>query len=368
MYKIWKETKYILPIIILPLVALISFYGLSYWSFFTGLFAFGLIPALEFFLKGNTINLSEEEEKVVRKQFYYDFLLYLIVPIQYGLLFIYLWRVSHVDLTWYEFIGLTWAMSIACGVLGINVGHELGHRTKKFEQFLSKSLLLTSLYMHFYIEHNRGHHKNIATNLDPATSRLNEPVYTFFFRSVKDSWLDAWKLEAHRLTKTKQNFWNPIHNEMLRYQLIQIAFCVLIFVAFGWIGLLGFVLAATGGFLLLETVNYIEHYGLQRKEISPGRFEKVKPHHSWNSNHELGRILLFELTRHSDHHYNAGRKYQILRHFDKAPQMPTGYPGMMLIAMFPPLWFKIMNPLVEIHNATVTDDYVKSLEIPVEIE
>ena len=146
MYKIWKETKYILPIIILPLVALISFYGLSYWSFFTGLFAFGLIPALEFFLKGNTINLSEEEEKVVRKQFYYDFLLYLIVPIQYGLLFIYLWRVSHVDLTWYEFIGLTWAMSIACGVLGINVGHELGHRTKKFEQFLSKSLLLTSLY------------------------------------------------------------------------------------------------------------------------------------------------------------------------------------------------------------------------------
>ncbi len=362
LYKVWRESKYLLPVFVLPGIALISFYFLGYWSFFAGVFAFGLIPSLEFFLKGNTVNLTEDEEKVVRKQFYYDLLLYILVPIQYALLGIYLWRITQFPITWYEFIGLTWAMSLGCGVLGINVAHELGHRSKPFEQFLSKSLLLTSLYMHFFIEHNRGHHKNIATPLDPATSRLNEPVYSFFFRSVKDGWMSAWYLESHRLQKTNQNFWNPLHNQMLRFQLIQLTFCVLIFVGFGWLGLLGFVLSAIGGFLLLETVNYIEHYGLLRREISPGRFEKVKPHHSWNSNHELGRILLFELTRHSDHHYNSGRKYQILRHFEKAPQMPSGYPGMMLLALFPPLWFRVMNPLVELHNAAVTDDYRSSLE------
>ncbi|MDB5226435.1 MAG: alkane 1-monooxygenase [Bacteroidota bacterium] len=368
MQKIWRQSKYILPVFILPAIVLLSFYKLRYWSFFAGVFAFGLIPTLEYFLKGGTENLTIEEEKVVRKQFYYDLLIYLMVPVQYILLGIYLWRITTVPVTWYEFIGLTWAMSIACGVLGINIGHELGHRTKPFEQFLSKSLLLTSLYMHFYIEHNRGHHKNIATPLDPATSRLNEPIYKFFFRSVKDSWVSAWHLEAHRLKKINQNFWNPFQNQMLRFQIIQIALCALILAVFGWIGLLGFVLSAIGGFLLLESVNYIEHYGLLRKEISPGRYEKVKPHHSWNSNHELGRILLFELTRHSDHHYNSGRKYQILRHFDKAPQMPSGYPAMLILAMFPALWFKVMNPLVEIHNATVTDDYTKNLETVSDIE
>jgi alkane 1-monooxygenase len=259
-------------------------------------------------------------------------------------------------------------MGLACGALGINVAHELGHRSNKYEQFLSKALLLTSLYMHFFIEHNRGHHKNVSTPNDPATSRFNESFYAFLPRTVFGSWMSAWHLEAQRLSKMKQSFWNPLHNEMLRFQIIQLLFVAAIYLAFGWVGTVGFIASAIIGFSLLEIVNYIEHYGLLRKQLPNGSYEKVKPHHSWNSDHELGRIFLFELTRHSDHHFNPSRKYQILRHFDHAPQMPTGYLAMIPLALFPPVWFRIMNPLVEKHNATITDDYVKKLETPEETE
>lgn len=343
MKKIWREGKYILPIIVLPSIVLISFYGRGAWTFFAGIFAFVFIPFIELFFTGTTENLTEEEEKNERAKRYYDILLYITVPMQFVLLSIYLWQITHVSLAWYELVGMTWSAMLLCGVIGINVGHELGHRSKQYEQVMAKALLMSSLYMHFFIEHNRGHHKNVASPLDPATSKLNEPLYSFYFRSVCGGWWNAWHLEENRLRKQNLSFWNPLYNEMLRFQIIQIALCVGIFMAFGWIGLLGFLAAATGGFLLLETVNYIEHYGMLRTEVSPGRYERVRPQHSWNSNHELGRILLFELTRHSDHHYNAGRKYQILRHFENAPQMPTGYPGMMLVSLVPPLWYKVMN-------------------------
>lgn len=287
-----------------------------------------------------------------------------MVPLQYVILGLYLWTITSRELVWYEYVGITTAMGLACGALGINVAHELGHRGKKYEQLLSKALLLTSLYMHFYIEHNRGHHKNVSTPNDPATSRLNESFYAFLPRTVFGSWMSAWHLESQRLKKLKLNFWNPLHNEMLRFQIIQVLFVAAIYAVFGWVGAVGFVAAATIGFSLLEIVNYIEHYGLLRKQLPNGAYERVKPHHSWNSDHELGRIFLFELTRHSDHHFNPGRKYQILRHFENAPQMPTGYLAMMPLALIPPLWFRVMNPLVAQHNATLDDTYVKNLETP----
>lgn len=362
----FREIKYTIPVIILPLIVAIPIIMGGWWTFFSILFTFGLIPFLELFFGGTTENLSKEEEQEERRKRYYDYLLYMLVPIQFALIGIFGWKITQPGLHWYEYLGMILALGLACGVIGINVAHELGHRSKKYEQTLSKMLLLTSLYMHFFIEHNRGHHKNIATRLDPATSRLNEPIYLFYIRSVKDSWLSAWELEAHRLKKTGQAFLS-IHNEMLRFQIIQVLFVALIFGIFsifgpqglisGCIAAAGFIGSAIMGFLLLETVNYIEHYGLERNELSPGRFEKVKPHHSWNSNHSLGRLLLFELTRHSDHHYNAGRKYQILRHFDQSPQMPTGYPGMMLVSLVPPLWFKVMNPMVEKHKKALNENY-----------
>ena len=367
LHKAWRRYKYFLPVVVLPVIMYISFNFLGYWSFFAFAFVYGFIPAMEFIFTGTAENFTAEEEAIERKDVFYDILIYSMVPLQFTILGLYLWTITTKSLEIYEFVGITLAMGLACGALGINVAHELGHRTKKYEQFMAKLLLMSTSYMHFFIEHNRGHHKNVSTPLDPATSRLNQPLYTFLVKSVVGSWLDAWKLEAYRLKKTKQNFWNPIHNEMLRFQIIQFVFTATIFAIFGWVGVFGFIVSSIIGFTLLEIVNYIEHYGLMRKQLPNGAYEKVKPHHSWNSGHELGRIFLFELTRHSDHHFNPSRKYQILRHFENAPQMPSGYLAMIPLALVPPLWFKIMNPLVEKHNATLDDSYTKSLETVEEV-
>ena len=367
LHKAWRRYKYFLPVVVLPVIMYISFNFLGYWSFFAFAFVYGFIPAMEFIFTGTAENFTAEEEAIERKDIFYDILIYSMVPLQFTILGLYLWTITTKSLEIYEFVGITLAMGLACGALGINVAHELGHRTKKYEQFMAKLLLMSTSYMHFFIEHNRGHHKNVSTPLDPATSRLNQPLYTFLVKSVVGSWLDAWKLEAYRLKKTKQNFWNPIHNEMLRFQIIQFVFTAAIFAIFGWVGVFGFIVSSIIGFTLLEIVNYIEHYGLMRKQLPNGAYEKVKPHHSWNSGHELGRIFLFELTRHSDHHFNPSRKYQILRHFENAPQMPSGYLAMIPLALVPPLWFKIMNPLVEKHNATLDESYTKSLETVEEV-
>ena len=357
----YKDVKYLLAYT-LPISAIVGVYLGGYWSFLGLYVAFIILPILEIFLPQSLQNFGEEEEMSREKRLLFDVLLYLNLPLLYSLIGYFVYRYVYTPLDTYEVVGMTISVGIICGVLGINVAHELGHRSKWYETLMSKSLLLSCLYMHFYIEHNRGHHKNVSTPLDPATSRFNESFYAFLPRTVIGSWRSAWHLETHRLQKLKLSLWNPIHNEMLRFQIIQIAFVLLIYFIFGWIGAVGFIAASVIGFTLLEIVNYIEHYGLQRQQLANGAYEKVKPHHSWNSAHEFGRILLFELTRHSDHHYNPSRKYQILRHFKDAPQMPSGYLAMMPLALVPPLWFKIMNPLVIKHNATISDDYLNKIE------
>lgn len=332
-------------------VIMISLLVGGVWVYFAPIYAFGLIPLLEIFMEGNTENFSSAEEDVLKNDIKFDLLLWFIVLVQYAMMAIFLYRSSQPNIPLWERIGLIIAFGISCGVFGINVAHELGHRNTKHEQLMSKLLLLTSLYMHFFIEHNRGHHKNVSTDEDPASSRRGETVYSFWFRSVTDGWLSAWHIENNRLKKLGLP-WFSWHNEMLWYQIIQITLLVLIAVFFGWQVMLSFIAAAVIGFLLLETVNYIEHYGLRRKKIEGEYYDKVRPIHSWNSNHPIGRLMLFELTRHSDHHYMASRKYQILRHFDESPQMPTGYPGMMMLSLIPPLWFKVMHLQIEKYRAT----------------
>lgn len=339
-----RKFKY-LWVFLIPIIAFISFYSQGIGSFMLFIFAFGLIPLLELFIQPDSKNISKIEEEILKEDKYYDYLVYMIVPIHYGLLFLYLYRLQS-DLTWTEIIGYTICMGVLNGVFGINVAHELGHRVKPHERIMAKLLLLSTLYMHFYIEHNRGHHKNVSTPNDPASSRRNETVYTFWFRSIIFSYLSAWKLEYQRLKNKNLPFWS-LQNEMLRFQIFQILWVLTIYFFTNFMVTICFVVAAVMGWLLLETVNYIEHYGLARKEIQPKIYERVMPHHSWNSNHVLGRIFLFELSRHSDHHYKASRKYQILNHHENAPQMPTGYPGMMLLALIPPLWFYVMNKQID---------------------
>jgi alkane 1-monooxygenase len=273
-------------------------------------------------------------------------MLYVTVVIQYFLLYIFLEGIVSDSLSFSDRLGRIFAMGLLCGIFGINVAHELGHRVDRFEQTLAKALLLTSLYMHFFTEHNKGHHKRVATPEDPSSARFGEPVYTFYFRTIVMSYVSAWHI-ANEECRKKRGTAFSVHNEMIRFQFLQIAFVALIGWYFGTSAVLAFLGAAFMGMLMLETVNYIEHYGLQRKLGASGQYERAMPHHSWNSDHVVGRLMLFELSRHSDHHYLASRKYQVLRHHDNAPQMPTGYPGMMLLALVPPLWFSIMHKKIK---------------------
>ena len=333
--------KYLSPAIIYTLAAVaLTSRGLITWS--PMMFAWVVMPVAELFLSPNKKNLSAAEEELAKKDRLYDYLLYAIVILQFVALFIFLNSMKAKDLLWWEVAGRVCSMGLLCGTFGINVAHELGHRVNKYEQVFAKALLLTSLYMHFFIEHNKGHHKNVATPHDPSSARFNEPVFSFYFRTIIFSYISAWKIANNQMKKKGLPAWHW-KNEMLQVQIIQFLFVTAIFLLFGWLVTLYFLAAATIGFLLLETVNYIEHYGLQRKQIADGNYERAMPHHSWNSNHILGRLMLFELSRHSDHHYLASKKYQVLQHHEDAPQLPTGYPGSMILALVPPLWFYVMN-------------------------
>ncbi len=335
---------------ITPLIVLFSLYTENNGAYTAVFVLFVLIPLIELFTKGSTENLTKIEEELAKENKVYDWMLFGLVPLQYLILIYFLVQVSDESLSLFYKIGATTAYGMACGILGINAAHELGHRPTKHEQLMSKLLLLSTLYMHFFIEHNRGHHKNVSTDLDPASSRYGETVYAFYLRTIFGSYRSAWHLENERLKKKQLAFWS-LKNEMLVYQFLQLILIVSIGMIFGLKTLLFFLVGAFIGILLLETVNYIEHYGLRRK-MNGNTYERTMPIHSWNSNHPLGRLILLELSRHSDHHYMASRKYQILRHFDESPQMPTGYPGMLLLSLVPPLWFKVMHKKIDGYKLT----------------
>ena len=333
--------KYLSPFL-LYYGAIVSFLSTGFVVWLPVLYAWCFIPLLELFMKPDDSNLSSAEEELAKHNRLYDWMLYLVVPLQYLALGIFLYQVSFVSYSGIDLAGKTMAMGLLCGVMGINVGHELGHRVNRWEQRAAKALLLTSLYMHFFIEHNKGHHKRVATPEDPSSARYNEWLYGFYFRSIGQGLASAWHI-ALKECRRKGHPVFSMRNELVQYLVVQLSFLILIYFLFGGMALLLFLAAAVQGILLLETVNYIEHYGLQRRELMPGKWERTRPQHSWNSNHVIGRVILFELSRHSDHHFLASRKYQVLRHHHGAPQMPTGYPGMMLLATLPPLWFRIMN-------------------------
>lgn len=336
-----RKLKYI-SIFLLPITVLIAFNCFGWLSFLPVFVFFGMVPFLELFLKPDKFNFTESQLKAAKHDPFYDRLLYLIVPVQIAFLIYFFFIIKDTTLWSVEFFGRAYSMGLMCGVFGINIGHELGHRTNRKEKLLGEIALLTSLETHFLPFHNSGHHYNVATPEDPATARRGEWVYTFWFRSQVGSYFQAWQMEINRMKKIGQRWW-ALSNKMIGYTLAQLALLVLILLVFGVEVLLAFLFAATIGILLLETVNYIEHYGLLRRKKENGRYERVLPKHSWNSDHVIGRVLLFELSRHSDHHYKASKHYQILETIPDSPQMPTGYPGMMILALVPPVWIWFMN-------------------------
>jgi len=232
------------------------------------------------------------------------------------------------------------------GIIAINLGHEFVHKDPKAENWMGGLLLSSVTYAGFKVEHVRGHHVHVSTPEDASSSQYNQGLYAFLPHAFKHNFLNAWRLEKQYLErKGKKNL--SVHNELIWWYGISALFAVAFGVLFGWQGVLFFCAQSFVAAFTLEVINYIEHYGLHRRVKDNGRYERVTPAHSWNSNYLLTNLALFQLQRHSDHHAYAKRRYQVLRHYEESPQLPGGYAAMYVLALFPPLWKKVMNPRVE---------------------
>jgi len=338
------DLKYLIAYLA-PLLAALGILWAGWWSYGAAILSFVVLPLYELIKPPTGANLSPTERNARSVSRYYDWLLYSHVPLLFILIAGSIYRVSFTHLETWELVGLVLSMGVTLGTFGINVAHELGHRSTAYEQAMAKLLLLPNLYMHFIVEHNRGHHRYVSTPLDPATARYGENLYFFWIRSTVTGYFSAWRIEAERLVKAGKNVIS-VHNQMIVFTLLQLLYLALIFALCGPTGFFFAVAIAVMGFLLLESINYVEHYGLVRKMTGQGRYEKVTEMHSWESNHDLGRIFLYELTRHAHHHSKASVKYQLLDHTPDSPQMPTGYPGMIIMALIPPLFYWVVNPRV----------------------
>ncbi|HWB69566.1 MAG TPA: alkane 1-monooxygenase [Solirubrobacterales bacterium] len=314
---------------------------------------FGIFPVLDVVVGVDPSNPPDSVLKWLEQDRYYRWCTYIFIPIQYAglVLACYLW--SSGELSVLSSLGLAFTVGVVGGI-AINTAHELGHKRASSERWLSRVALAQTGYGHFFIEHNRGHHVRVATPEDPASSRLGESFWAFLPRTVSGSLRSAWEIEAKRLDRLGKSHWS-IHNDVLSAWAMTVALFAALAIAFGPIVLPYLVLQAIFGFSLLEVVNYLEHYGLLREKREDGRYQRCLPEHSWNSNNVASNVLLYHLQRHSDHHANPTRRYQALRHVDEAPQLPTGYAGMIVLAWVPPLWRRVMDRrLVEHFDGDLT--------------
>ncbi|MGW0883565.1 alkane 1-monooxygenase [Streptomyces sp. NPDC002671] len=266
---------------------------------------------------------------------------------QYAGLAVGCWLISDGGLSALDKVGLAFTLGGVAGI-GINTAHELGHKKESVERWLSRVALAQTVYGHFCIEHNRGHHVRVATPEDPASARLGESFWRFLPRTVAGSLVSAWRLERTRLARSGKSPWT-LRNDILNAWVMSVVLFGALTAAFGPGVLPYLAFQAVFGFCLLEVVNYIEHYGLLRQRMASGRYERCAPRHSWNSDNVASNVFLYHLQRHSDHHANPTRRYQALRHFDDAPELPTGHAGMMLLAYVPPLWRRVMDHRVLAH-------------------
>ena len=337
----------------LPLIGLGSVLavvaGAPAWTlWFLPVFFYGLVPVLDWWIAENVVNAPESAVAGLNSDHFYLRIVYAYIPSQYLATIAGAWLAVNGDLGVGSIIGLIATVGIVNGV-AINTAHELGHKTQDLERWFAKITLAPVAYGHFFVEHNRGHHKNVATPEDPASSKMGETFWAFLPRSVIGSLKSAWHIEDERLQRNQQKLWS-VHNENLQAWAMTIVFFAAVTAWLGPWALLFLVVQAAFGASLLEVVNYLEHYGLLRQKLADGRYERCQPRHSWDSNHVVTNLFLYQLQRHSDHHANPTRRYQALRHFEDSPQLPSGYAAMILIAYLPPLWFRVMDPKVVKHH------------------
>ncbi|GAA5164812.1 fatty acid desaturase [Pseudonocardia eucalypti] len=309
-----------------------------------------IVPLIDLVAGFDPTNPPDEVMEALEEDRYYRWVTYAYLPVQYAGFVASMWFIATQDTGILGGIGLAITAGTVSGV-AINTAHELGHKREDAERWLAKIALAPCFYGHFYIEHNRGHHVRVATPEDPASSRMGESFYRFWPRTVAGSLRSAWHLEAKRIGRRKQHPFRP-GNDVLNAWVMSVVLWGGLLAWLGW-GILPYlVLQAVFGFSLLEIVNYMEHYGMLRQKVGAPdrrRYERVTPEHSWNSNNIATNVLLYHLQRHSDHHANPTRRFQTLRDFPESPVLPTGYSGMMVMAMFPPLFRRLMDPRVVAH-------------------
>lgn len=357
---VWRDSKRYLWIIgaIVPLIPFAG-YGLVLWTGWDAMWFFGLvvifviIPAIDIIAGLDRENPPDDVLDSLENDKYYRWVTYAFIPLQ---LLSFIWAAyligggtlfGQAPLDWVDKIGLATSIGLVAGI-GINTAHELGHKKIEYERWFARVVLAQTFYGHFFIEHNRGHHVRVATPEDPASSRLGETVWEFMPRTMSGSLKSAWGLEKKRFARLNKSHWT-IKNDVLNAWAFSILLWGALMIAFGWQIFPYLVLQAIIGIWLLESVNYIEHYGMLRAKLPSGRFERVNPGHSWNSNNIGTNVLLYHLQRHSDHHANPTRRYQALRDFKESPVLPTGYAGMIVLTWVPAIWRRVMDPKVVAH-------------------
>jgi alkane 1-monooxygenase len=306
-----------------------------------------LLPVLDRVLGEDFSNPPESAVAQLEQDMFYRAMVWAYVPMQMIGTVLGAWIAVTHPLSWMGYAALVLTVGAINGV-GIGTAHELGHKKEAVDRWLSKIALAPSAYGHFFVEHNRGHHKRVATPEDPASARMGESFWAFLPRSVWGSLQSAWALEQERLNKQGHSVWHPQNHNLQAWGLTLLLFGALC----GWLGWMALpllLLQAGYAISMLEVVNYVEHYGLLRQKDTAGRYVRCEPEHSWNSNHLVGNLLLYQLQRHSDHHAHPSRRYQALRHFANAPQLPAGYATMITVAYWPPLWFAWMDRRVMSH-------------------
>ena len=337
-----------IPVLVLLALGLFQWTGLAVFAWGGPILLYGLIPVLDWMIGVDTNNPPESAVAQLENDPYYRAIVYAYIPVQYLATIWGAWIAVNMQLSGFEWVGLIITVGIVNGV-AINTAHELGHKKENLERWLAKITLAPVAYGHFYTEHTRGHHKNVATPEDPASSKMGETFYQFLPRTMIGSVKSAWNIEKERLARTGKGVWSLDNDNLQAWAMTMVLFGALTL----WLGkaaLVFLLVQAFYGASLLEVVNYLEHYGLLRKKGADGRYERCKPEHSWNSNNIVTNLFLYQLQRHSDHHANPTRRFQALRHFDESPQLPAGYAALILIAYVPWLWFRQMDPLVVRHH------------------
>jgi alkane 1-monooxygenase len=322
-------------------IALHARTGSEIWLLLPLALAYILGPILDQLIGEDRHNPPEDVVPQLEQDPFFRSLTYAVVPIHIISLIGAAWWAGTQNLSWWAFGGLAAVAGLTSG-LGINTGHELGHKKSRLERTLAKVVLAVPAYGHFWIEHNRGHHRDVATPEDPASARMGESIYRFALREIPGAFHRAWAIEKERLERQNRGPWNA-GNDILQSFALTAALQLGLLVAFGWTMIPFLVIHNVLAWWQLTSANYIEHYGLLRQKDENGRYERCQPRHSWNSNHLYSNLVLFHLERHSDHHAHPMRRYQSLRHFEDLPTLPSGYFGAYLMAYLPWLWFRVMD-------------------------